>query len=555
MNDSTPEKQPRRVPNPPNAEKKGNLLSVNLAELSAYNPRYTHPHSALKEHLPTIHRIPDEILLHIIHIYVKGSSFPVRDLSALTLVCQRWRAFVEDASSLWGRIDASEGLAAVRKGLRMAKSAALYIKYIQRRSKTDQFAFFKAIGERVSQWRSLVVNARQGEHCSAILKTAIPPRLEKLHLSGNSNLWGRSPGKPLTLFGGAAAPPGLKDVHLEDIPIAVAPLKLACLTSLHLEGIYDLSMSELLRILSDSPALETLTLSLEYMEDPVPIRGLNVPPGWTIQLPSLSRLSLMDLSVALTHFFLSALAAPHLQKLHVECDMEGIRASQLLNDNLIHLVPTFTSLISTASEIKVTIAMESGYKFLAGGLEIDMDLVDDTLLHFQDSFEWLSNHLGRYLSNLPIHLCINNSNSNIAYLEWLTSRAVVTELTLWSNPARDLNPGIEGIISLLSNPIPSSPTSWYLPYLEVFVTDLVGASDSPEIVQMIRQRHTTNREQGEGGMGVPKRFTDIRLSCGRLFTPRSLSPNVEFLKAVDTAGEGSEVFWEGKKWVGTGLEE
>ncbi|KAG8946558.1 hypothetical protein FRC04_011616 [Tulasnella sp. 424] len=525
---------------------------INSAELSAYNPRDT---PAPKDHLPPIHRTPNEIILHIIHTYVKDSAYPVRDLSALTLVCRRWRAIVEDASFLWGRIDASEGLAAVRKGLRMAKGAALHITYTQRRSKTDQSAFFKAIGERISQWRSLVVNARQGKHCAAILETTIPPRLEKLHLSGNPALWGRSHDEPLILFGGAAAPPGLQDVHLEDIPIAVTPLKLACLTSLELGGIYDLSISEILRILSDSPGLETLTLA--SMEDLVPDTALNLPPDWTIQLPSLSRLFLIYLSDAFTHLFLSTLAAPHLQQLHVECDMEGIPSSQLLNDNLTRLVPTLTSLVSTASEIKVTITRESGYKILAGGLEIDMDLVDNALLHFQDSFEWLSSHLGRRLRILPIHLRIDNCNSNIAYLEWFTSRAVVTKLTLWPNSTWDVNPGIEGIISLLSNPIPSSPTSWYLPYLETFVTNSVRPSGSPTIVQMINRRHTTNREQGEGGLGVPKRFTEIRLSRGMLLNPiqRSLRPTVEFLKAVVTAGEGAEVFWEGKKWTGTGLEE
>ncbi|KAG8946557.1 hypothetical protein FRC04_011615 [Tulasnella sp. 424] len=541
--------QLQRVLKSPHAQM---IVSLNPVGLSAYKPEDTHPRSAPKvtqEHLPPIHRIPYETLLYIIDIYTQDSACPVQDLSGLTLVCKRWHAIVEDASFLWGRIDASEGLALVRKGLRMAKGAALYITYIQRQSKTDESAFFKAIGARSDQWRSLVVNARQGKHCAAILETTISPRLEKLHLSGDPSLWGRSDDEPLILFGGAAAPPSLKDVHLEDIPIAMTPLKLACLRSLHLGEIYNLSISELLRILSDSPALETLTLA-STEEDLVPDTAPNLPPDWTIQLPSLSRLFLIYLSDALAHFFLSALTAPHLQKLHVECYWEGIPSVQLLNDDLVRLVPTLISLISTASEIQVTITGESGYKILAGGLEIAMDIFNARgHIHFQNNFEWLSNHLGGHLRNLPIHLRMNNSNSNIAYLEWFTTSAVVTKLTISSNFVWNHNP--DRIISLLSNPIPSSPTSWYLPDLEILVAHLDRASGSFDIVQMIERRHTTDGVQGEGGLGVPKRFTEIHLSL----RTRSSSPNVEFLKAVEAAGEGAEVFWEGKKWTGTGLEE
>ncbi|KAG8946553.1 hypothetical protein FRC04_011611 [Tulasnella sp. 424] len=457
MNDSTPEKQPQRVPKSPNAQKEDNLVSVNSDELSAYNPRGTHPHSAPKEHLAPIHLIPTEILLHIIHFYVKGSADPVQDLSALTLVYQRWHAVVEDASSLWDRIDAYEGLAAVRKRLRMAKDAALHITYNQRHSRTDQLAFFEAIGERIDQSRSLVVDGLEAEHCCAILETTIPRRLETLHLSGYTGLRGRSDDEPLILFSGAAAPPGLRDVHLACIPgIAVTPLK------------------------------------------------------------------------RLHSFFLSALAAPHLQKLHIECNMRGNPASQLLNDDLVRLVPTLTSLISTASEIQVTST---------------------------NSFEWLCNHLGGHLDKLPFHLGIEAYKSNLAYLEWFTSRVVVTKLSLWaSSDVWDFKSSTGEMVRLLSHPIPSSPTSWFLPDVEVLVSSLVWEGSHPEILEMIERRHSANREQ-HGGSGAPKKFKEIWLSCGNPSARKPMRPNVVFLKAVETAGEGADLYWEGKKWTSAGHEE
>ncbi|KAG8946559.1 hypothetical protein FRC04_011617 [Tulasnella sp. 424] len=565
MSDSAPERlRLQSVLESPHAQREGNIVSLKPVGLPAYNPRDTDPRSAPEGHLPPIHRIPYETLLHIIHIYVRDSNYPVRDLSTLTLVCQHWRAIVEDTSSLWGRIDASEGLVALRKGLRMAKDAALHITYIQERSKVDQsaFAFFKTIGERIGQWRSLVVDAYifLVEDYWAILKTTIPPRLEKLHLSGDCVYYGgTSFPESRILFGGAVAPPGLKDVRLTMIPIAVTPLKLACLKSLRLDSIHELSTSELLRILGDSPALETLALT--FMPHLVSDTALSLPPRWTIRLPSLSQISLVHLPVPFTNLVLSVLEAPCLQKLRVGGGntVEGIPSSQLLDEVLVHLVPTLKSLASTASAIGVTVIRESDYKIVVGGLEIEVDGVDSALLHFQDSFEWLCKHLGGNLKNLPFHLRIGTCKSSLAYLEWFTSRVAVTELSLWCSNGMtwEFEERTEEIELLLSHPIPSSSASWFLPDTEVLISNWVGERSNPEILEMIKRRHSANREQREGGSRVPKKFKEIRLSCGKDPVHEPLGPSVdlEFLKAVETAGEGADVYWEGKKWTSVGLEQ
>ncbi|KAG8946554.1 hypothetical protein FRC04_011612 [Tulasnella sp. 424] len=562
MSDSAPEwLQLQIVLDFPHAQREGNIVSLKPVGLPAYNPRDTDPRSAPEEHLPPIHRIPYETLLHIIHIYIHDSNYPVRDLSTLTLVCQHWRAIVEDTSSLWGRIDASEGLVAVRKGLRMAKDASLHITYILERSKTDQSAFFKTIGERIGQWRSLVADTytHLDEHYWAILQTTIPPRLEKLHLSGDYvyyGVFGTGSHRPaVILFGGAAAPPGLKEVRLTMIPIAVTPLKLACLKSLCLDAIHDLSTSELLRILGDSPALETLALT--FMPHLVSDTTFSLPPGWTIRLPSLSHISLVYLPVPFTNLVLSVLEAPCLQKLRVGGGntVEGIPSSQLLDEVLVHIVPTLKPLASTASAIGVTVMPSSEYKIVVGGLEIEVDGVENALLHFQDSFEWLCNHLGGNLKNLPFHLRIDTWKSSLAYLEWFTSRVVVTELSLWCSWAFEARTGEE--VLLLSHQIPSSSASWFLPHTEVLISNLVWERRNPEILEMIKRRHSANREQREGGSGVPKKFKEIRLSCGKDPGQEPLGPSVdlEFLKAVETAGEGADVYWEGKKWTSAGLEQ
>ncbi|KAG8946556.1 hypothetical protein FRC04_011614 [Tulasnella sp. 424] len=427
----------------------------------------------------------------------------------------------------------------------MAKGAALYITYIQGQSKTDQLAFFKAIGGRMGQCRSLAVTTGEWKHCCANLEATVPSRLEKLHLSG-----GRYSMGPVKFFGGAAAPPGLKDVRLESIPIAVTPLKLACLTRLHLSDIEDVSAPELLRILSDSPSLETL--SLVSMEDLDHNTAPRLPP---IQLLSLSQVILLDLSVTFIHFVLSAITAPCLQEMVIDCDMEGIPSSQLLNGDLAHLSPTLSSAVSTASEIRVNFRRKFAYEIQVGGLEIAL-AHKSTLRHMQDTLEWLGNHVGVHLNKLPFHLYISNCKPNLESLEWFTSKVVVTKLTLLSSSFSSMpefKMDIEEIVPLLSHRKSSSRDSWYLPCVEVLVTNMVRPSGNPDIVEMIERRHSANREQREGS-GVPKRFREIWLSQGRHTGQNTSKPNVEFLKAVKTAGGSADVYWEAKKWTSAGLE-
>lgn len=198
--------------------------------------------------------------------------------------------------------------------------------------------------------------------------------------------------------------------------------------------------------------------------------------------------------------------------------------------------------------------LESRYKTVVGSLEIDVDRFDNTLLHFQDSFEWLCNHVGGNLNNLPLHLRIDTCKSSLAYLEWFTSRVVVTELSLWcSRGTWDFKTSTGEVVRLLSHPIPPSSASWFLPDAEVLISNLVWECSNPEILEMIKRRHSANREQHDGGSGVPKRFKEIRLSCGKPSARRPLRPNVQFLKAVETAGEGADVYWEGEKWTSAGL--
>ncbi|KIO15346.1 hypothetical protein M407DRAFT_35103 [Tulasnella calospora MUT 4182] len=120
----------------------------------------------------TLHkRLPLEIFGSILHLCV-GFEKPVRDLVTLQLVCWTWHNIIADASFLWGTINAAEGLGAFRKALQMAKNSLLDLIFIERSTKIDQTEFFKLAGEKINQWKSLVVDSKRWEACQDHLDPA-----------------------------------------------------------------------------------------------------------------------------------------------------------------------------------------------------------------------------------------------------------------------------------------------------------------------------------------------------------------------------------------------
>lgn len=151
----------------------------------------------------TLHeRLPPEIFGSILHLCV-GFEKPVRDLVTLQLVCWDWNNIIADASFLWGTINAAEGSRSVHKALQMAKNSLLDLTFIERRSKIDQTEFFKQTGERIDQWRSLVVESEKWEAALIDLRTRKPPKLDTLRVGS----YYQSPGETeFVLFGGHRQP-------------------------------------------------------------------------------------------------------------------------------------------------------------------------------------------------------------------------------------------------------------------------------------------------------------------------------------------------------------
>ncbi|KAG8953316.1 hypothetical protein FRC04_002726 [Tulasnella sp. 424] len=317
-----------------------------------------------------IDRLPEEIFLEVVETSLGAdSATPLRDLVGLTLVCRRWKIIVEGSSSLWSRISASEGLATVRKALRLAHGVPLILSYDEGSTNIDPKTFFEEIGRHIAQWRSLTAQLNElPEHSApnftfAELETTIAPKLEVLHL-GAFNFDGKLQ-RAITLFGGAPQPSTLKDLWVEKIPISFEPLRLSNLTSLTLEGIAWVPATSVLQALRESPGLEDLSLTRLKDATVYPVND-----DQPVTLLSLTSLKLHQNPTHFTRSILSSITAPSLHSLHVKCTMLGDPVSGILTPAMSHMIPAVQSMISEAENIRVDFRRDRHYKINVGRLDI-----------------------------------------------------------------------------------------------------------------------------------------------------------------------------------------
>ncbi|KAG8942478.1 hypothetical protein FRC04_003646 [Tulasnella sp. 424] len=500
---------------------------------------------------PPHERLPLEIFTAIIHLCV-GFSTPVCDLVTLQLVCRSWHDIIADASFLWGTINAAEGFPGVRKALQMVKDSLIDLTFMEDTSKINQAQFFQLARGKLNQWRSFVVESREWRSALDDLRTQKPPKLERLHVARKSYLLDESKG--IVLFGGGPTT-GLKDVRLAYVPISPAPLRLSGLKSLRLEGIPSVSAVEVIAIITESPGLEILELG-DLKGAVLPTDAASGQPNFAssspIELAFPIELNLRFMPLSFLSYLFSTVAFPQLRSLRVECKLDENPAVQLGETvGLNRLNPSMNSIVSSAQTHKVTLSGWGYYVIGIGGLDIIVWRTRGLSFdHFLETFTWLSGHLKQSLYDLPLHLYLDNHDPEPSCLEWFTRRTNVTSLSLHN----DLYFGseLESLIRTISQPTspPPSSSTWPLPQVEVLKTNGVGIVENIKIVDMIERRQSASRGSFGAGVngGLPKRFREVWLAYGPIKKP---APDPEFMSQVVQVAAGADVYWEGKKWIGS----
>ncbi|KAG8912096.1 hypothetical protein FRC01_005292 [Tulasnella sp. 417] len=511
-----------------------------------------------------IQHLPFELLSTLFKLCI-GDNTPVRDLISLTLVCKLWRSIVEDTPSLWCCISGWETAPRVRKGLAMAKDTPLKIMYREDVAETDPETFFGEIGGRITQWKSLNITTGRSDLPMTVLQTTTPPNLETLEVNVS---WGQEwNGGLVTLFRGEPAPLTLKRLYVHQIPVVVEPLRLSGLRSLGLSRMPVVSAEEILRVLRESPALERCYLyylnGLENFGLPgqeQELSRLQRVETPNIHLAHLRSLGLGGLPVSFVHLVLSVIQVPNLQWIAVDCKIDQHAQSpksELFTTRISHHSPTLTTLIKTAQNMELVSFSEANWKISVGSLLITLEGLAFKLKHLDETLEWLFSHPGGHLKTLPVSLSLHESEINTSSFTQLTSPLKVTKLDLWTASSFEHVPDSQprNIISLLSQPLESTPTQWVLPNLEYLSTNVVNEDGKSRILEMVKARHTfigLQLERTPDGGDIPlKPLKEIRLRGGRNGISRDPVSNTHFLIALQNAARGAEIWWEEVKWTGS----
>ncbi|KAG8991430.1 hypothetical protein FRB90_001348 [Tulasnella sp. 427] len=507
--------------------------------------------------VPPIHRIPFEILLQIIEIYIGESPKPIQALLTLAQVCQRWCKVV-DEPTLWRKIDACEGPDLVQVVLEKAQKTPLSLIFKENTADLPLEEFFELIRGHIDQWTSLVVESSQLKGLCAPIENSVPPRLRKLHLSVSeyASLLGTTTDMPL--FGGHPAPPSLQDVSFTTISPDLSQLCLTGLKSLELNDVDGPTEAEFIRILRSSPALQDLRLICSWFQ-PSGVEGqsIQVQPA---QLPSLINIYLRGIPFDAVRFILSCIDAPELRTLKIGCDMQTgrIPIAELFGENVPHLLRPLRSIVSASEDIKVTFRFDCSLRMFFGGFGMSLGYgagpyQKTNFDYFQESFGWLESCIDKSVRDIPVHLQLQDIDLTPQVLQWFTSRTKITKLTVLATTVSGYPPAPD-VLHLLSRTYEtSSPATWPLPHLEIVSLEVLWADLTyvPQCIQDLVE-HRSKRHQGAVPAVAPLR--EIRLSAvhhnrEHCFQEDPVPQDNEFLRNVEMAAGGLEIYWEGKRWT------
>lgn len=496
--------------------------------------------------------LPEEIFIKIVRLSINTDT-QVRDLFKLTTVCRLWKRILEGAPALWTVINAAEGLGCLQKALRMAQSALLYIQFGRTTPKVSREAFFQAVRGRRSQWKSLLVLGVYDDwpQCISLagLESTAPPQLERLHLihfppEGPS-------GDPITIFGGVPAPASLKDVQLERVPIAVAPLRLSGLTTLVLANPPHVPLREIIRVLNESPALQTLHLSwgdYSVSQDREPAHT-SVPEGQNIHLTCLRSLILKNIPISILRPLLAILRIPNTEAIHLTSLDQKSPIPELFTADLNHLLPILLRITSAVDRVHISFYKNHSFSVVMGRFQVYWKT---QLEHVPVFFEWIFPHMEAHLKELPTTIYLHKCAHRPSQMEWFSSNLNVTELELYSDALT--GPDSNELLPFLSRPVTMGSqqcsSKWLFPELEVIRCHFALPQDMTRFANMVQERYSV---ADEDTMGVtPKPFRKIWLAYGgpAMFV-NNLPIDKEALKTIQMESKDADIYWAGEEWTGS----
>ncbi|KIO33136.1 hypothetical protein M407DRAFT_18001 [Tulasnella calospora MUT 4182] len=446
--------------------------------------------------------LPSELICNIFRLVINPSN-PRKERCRLMLVCRRWREYVEGSALLWTTISAYDGLSYMRRALENCRGAMIDITFpLSRSSAANLEALAFEGGPHIPRWRSLILAlrwSRSWESTLAPLTRTQAPNLEILKLLVRHA--GEISANPITLFGGAPAPSTLKNITLDQIPVAFEPLGLSGLVSLNLKKVPTISTPQLLEILRDSPGLERLYLISNPSLVAIGSQASTIQP---IELPKLVSLSLKRIDNGGTGCILSNIRIPNRRRVSIRANVRGVNPrSALFTSAITHI---FHTTIPTADLSPSAITVE-GYDVDGCSIKfrgIELALVVDGEDRVQDMLGWLVDGLGPEAAECPVHLIHGWSRWDPVRFAAVPPPLVIKHLTI-SDSASDL---LRKALYAAMTRAPDPPSSdWFLPQMESFSVGLGTMESQKQLISMLKNRY----EGGETESRCPMNLRSVKL--------------------------------------------
>ncbi|TFK86594.1 hypothetical protein K466DRAFT_523884 [Polyporus arcularius HHB13444] len=272
---------------------------------------------------PTIHCLPDEILVYIfVYISEAGAwrkrfkyEFTVRPRrrhngywTLLMLVCRRWREVGRTSARLWRAIDIDSRPEWLRLALERSQGAALELYF---HSPPTALSSISLVTQQAHRLRKLLLPSMEGAHLPVLhsLFSTDMPILNELRLWVEDNA-DTPQADPASIRFSASRFPRLRYLRLSHITFQWEPSAISNLRFLHLHNCHSLDSSlpfeEFLDVLSSGTELEELRLNRF-----ISTIAHNVPTGFerNVSLPQLRKLVVGDVP-HLTALFLSSITLP-----------------------------------------------------------------------------------------------------------------------------------------------------------------------------------------------------------------------------------------------------
>lgn len=497
-----------------------------------------------KNRIARVHHLPPELLIDIWTRNLTPGSRYYTDLRQIRLVSARWKDVANEAAGLWTTACCSDKPAELEMAVKRSCGLPMDVVFPCREavgskgrthSHTRVFEILGIPSSRVVPWRSLDMKPfimdwntfqptflKPAPHLERISLTISKGARELIQVEGD-------------LFAGDA--PRLQHVQLSGCSVEWSSPVLSQLKSLSLSYIPLLLISTqtLLRIIAESPQLETLYLATRFvlgeLTDAPPESGDN-----RVICRSLRSLTLNKINVTVSIWLLNQIDAPSLSSFH----LEEHAAILSRHDLLIGALEKW--LVSHVQRYH-----EPTLRLKINGYEVEMEYGRfDVTLNADEDVISMAPLAAKLLSKLPSSTlaritCLNLDVSDFPENCFHAIHPYVytiTELSLQST----YNTNAITILSRSHNSIPGDtviqiPPVWWMPRMTTFRTGWRTQGPIPNVLAVVQNRATREPLEGEVQAPYPDRLQRLVIERGKipqtmLDTIRELGVTVDLFPRV-----------------------